>query len=98
MSSSGDVFQNNQIKTKVHECSICGVEFPVGQALGGHMRRHRNSSPPVDDRPPMAQPVSDDSDCDGGVGGGVGLDLNLTPLENDLVRLQLMAPPVGCLT
>lgn len=98
LSSSGDVFQNNQIKTKVHECSICGVEFPVGQALGGHMRRHRNSSPPVDDRPPMAQPVSDDSDCDGGVGGGVGLDLNLTPLENDLVRLQLMAPPVGCLT
>ncbi|KAK4762678.1 hypothetical protein SAY86_008446 [Trapa natans] len=29
---------------KVHECSICGSEFPSGQALGGHMRRHRSSA------------------------------------------------------
>ncbi|KAF7818662.1 zinc finger protein ZAT5-like [Senna tora] len=28
-------------KCKVHECSICGAEFSSGQALGGHMRRHR---------------------------------------------------------
>ena len=28
-------------KNKVHECSICGAEFASGQALGGHMRRHR---------------------------------------------------------
>ncbi|KAI3696728.1 hypothetical protein L6452_29237 [Arctium lappa] len=27
---------------KVHECSICGAEFGSGQALGGHMRRHRS--------------------------------------------------------
>ncbi|CAH8389479.1 unnamed protein product [Eruca vesicaria subsp. sativa] len=26
---------------KVHECGICGAEFTSGQALGGHMRRHR---------------------------------------------------------
>ncbi|XP_039041533.1 zinc finger protein ZAT5-like isoform X2 [Hibiscus syriacus] len=26
---------------KIHECSICGSEFSSGQALGGHMRRHR---------------------------------------------------------
>ncbi|KAE9585432.1 hypothetical protein Lal_00017815 [Lupinus albus] len=26
---------------KVHECSICGAEYTSGQALGGHMRRHR---------------------------------------------------------
>ncbi|KAK4440677.1 Zinc finger protein ZAT5 [Sesamum alatum] len=28
-------------KSKIHECSICGSEFASGQALGGHMRRHR---------------------------------------------------------
>ncbi|KAL8216941.1 hypothetical protein R6Q57_023778 [Mikania cordata] len=27
---------------KVHACSICGSEFTSGQALGGHMRRHRS--------------------------------------------------------
>ncbi|KAK1432155.1 hypothetical protein QVD17_09047 [Tagetes erecta] len=27
--------------SKLHECSICGTEFNSGQALGGHMRRHR---------------------------------------------------------
>jgi hypothetical protein len=25
----------------VHRCHACGVVFPTGQALGGHMRRHR---------------------------------------------------------
>ncbi|XP_052172923.1 zinc finger protein ZAT5-like [Diospyros lotus] len=29
------------VKTRVHDCSICGAEFSSGQALGGHMRRHR---------------------------------------------------------
>jgi hypothetical protein len=30
---------------RVHECSICGAEFASGQALGGHMRRHRPLAP-----------------------------------------------------
>ncbi|KAJ4978736.1 hypothetical protein NE237_009516 [Protea cynaroides] len=34
---------NNNNKSRVHECSICGSEFSSGQALGGHMRRHRSS-------------------------------------------------------
>ncbi|KAH7854902.1 hypothetical protein Vadar_018881 [Vaccinium darrowii] len=29
-------------KSRVHECSTCGAEFSSGQALGGHMRRHRS--------------------------------------------------------
>ncbi|MCL7021613.1 hypothetical protein MKW94_005852 [Papaver nudicaule] len=28
-------------KQKMHECSICGLKFEIGQALGGHMRKHR---------------------------------------------------------
>jgi len=32
---------------KVHECSYCGAEFTSGQALGGHMRRHRGGGGPA---------------------------------------------------
>jgi hypothetical protein len=32
---------NRDFFPKIHECSICGVEFAFGQALGGHMRRHQ---------------------------------------------------------
>ncbi|CAG7897542.1 unnamed protein product, partial [Brassica rapa] len=28
--------------TRSHPCPICDVDFPIGQALGGHMRKHRN--------------------------------------------------------
>ncbi|KAL1558181.1 zinc finger protein ZAT5-like [Salvia divinorum] len=38
--------QNDPNKSKMHECSICGSEFGSGQALGGHMRRHRSVAPP----------------------------------------------------
>ncbi|KAK7277442.1 hypothetical protein RJT34_22455 [Clitoria ternatea] len=34
---------STKANNKVHECSICGAEFSSGQALGGHMRRHRTS-------------------------------------------------------
>ncbi|KAI3512152.1 hypothetical protein L1887_19379 [Cichorium endivia] len=64
---------------KVHECSICGAEFASGQALGGHMRRHRSM--------PMATPTSGDS---GGCHESkkpktlLSLDLNLpAPNEDD---------------
>ncbi|OIT40303.1 PREDICTED: zinc finger protein ZAT5 [Nicotiana attenuata] len=32
---------NSYSKPKIHECSICGSEFSSGQALGGHMRKHK---------------------------------------------------------
>ncbi|KAK8683406.1 hypothetical protein V6N13_039467 [Hibiscus sabdariffa] len=32
---------NKKGNDKIHECSICGSSFSSGQALGGHMRRHR---------------------------------------------------------
>ncbi|XP_055830257.1 zinc finger protein ZAT5-like [Solanum dulcamara] len=29
---------------RIHECSYCGAAFTSGQALGGHMRRHRGGA------------------------------------------------------
>ncbi|CAH8340210.1 unnamed protein product [Eruca vesicaria subsp. sativa] len=69
----------------MHECSICGQSFGTGQALGGHMRRHRPSmtggpsqviSPVVSNMPVLKRCSSSKR--------VLSLDLNLTPLENDL--------------
>nr|GMD14285.1 zinc finger protein ZAT5-like [Ipomoea batatas] len=91
--SAAGVFSNGGGKAKIHECSICGSEFSSGQALGGHMRRHR---PPPTIVP--AKPLSVSSDggttnvCESSDGrekaaptGGVfTLDLNLpAPIEDD---------------
>ncbi|KAL2509121.1 C2H2-type zinc finger family protein [Forsythia ovata] len=38
---SDDHGTNLSLHSRIHECSICGAEFTSGQALGGHMRRHR---------------------------------------------------------
>lgn len=40
--NSSNTIRTINAKSKVHECSICGAEFTSGQALGGHMRRHRS--------------------------------------------------------
>ncbi|KAG8061524.1 hypothetical protein GUJ93_ZPchr0003g17119 [Zizania palustris] len=66
-----------------HGCAVCGVGFALGQALGGHMRRHRTtsvenekaasacgSSPAPERKPDEAR-------------GLIGLDLNTAPAEDD---------------
>ncbi|KAJ7977074.1 putative Zinc finger protein [Quillaja saponaria] len=81
-------------KPKMHECSVCGLEFSLGQALGGHMRKHRSSineefhtlNQVVAKVPVLKRSNSTRVLC---------LDLNLTPLENDLKLLfGKMAPKV----
>ncbi|KAJ1286144.1 hypothetical protein BS78_03G329900 [Paspalum vaginatum] len=68
-------------KPRVHECPVCGLEFPIGQALGGHMRRHRAEAEADAEAPSrVARPPARDKACD--VAGGICLDLNLTPSEN----------------
>lgn len=42
-SNSSPYNGRNAVKSRVHECSICGAEFSSGQALGGHKRRHRGA-------------------------------------------------------
>ncbi|XBJ18466.1 hypothetical protein VPH35_009626 [Triticum aestivum] len=33
--------RGGEARPRTHGCPVCGVEFAVGQALGGHMKRHR---------------------------------------------------------
>ncbi|KAK2976440.1 hypothetical protein RJ640_015563 [Escallonia rubra] len=75
--------QSPQEKPKTHECSICGMQLAVRQALGGHMRRHRNEG-----LMQIAVPVTKKSSNSKRVWG---LDLNLTPYENDL-KLGITSP------
>ncbi|KAL6638148.1 hypothetical protein ACP70R_025720 [Stipagrostis hirtigluma subsp. patula] len=36
-----------------HQCHVCGLGFEMGQALGGHMRRHREEAAAVAQAPPI---------------------------------------------
>ncbi|KAF8703832.1 hypothetical protein HU200_031927 [Digitaria exilis] len=67
---------------RVHGCPVCGVEFAVGQALGGHMRRHRTAGAlgSGDTTSVKLEDVGTDDDSDRG--DGICLDLNLAPSEN----------------
>ncbi|KAL8193657.1 hypothetical protein R6Q57_026792 [Mikania cordata] len=65
----------NSKTTKIHECSICGSEFLSGQALGGHMRRHRAVPPPTNAK------LSPESRDMNGKSPVLSLDLNLPPPE-----------------
>jgi len=71
----------NGNKAKIHECSICGSEFTSGQALGGHMRRHRAS-------------VANAAAADGGVRPRniLQLDLNLPAPEEDIRETKFQFP------
>ncbi|VVB01723.1 unnamed protein product [Arabis nemorensis] len=94
VSGSALAFQaSNMISkaNKVHECSICGSEFTSGQALGGHMRRHRTAATAVS--PAAAVEVSRNSTEDEIVENlgrsmeqrkYLPLDLNLPAPEDDL--------------
>ncbi|KAK9079350.1 hypothetical protein SSX86_001021 [Deinandra increscens subsp. villosa] len=65
---------------RVHECSICGSEFTSGQALGGHMRRHRSMTMATTRTPTTCDNTSNESKKH----KTAPLDLNLpAPIEDD---------------
>ncbi|MBA0665325.1 hypothetical protein Goklo_005187 [Gossypium klotzschianum] len=102
---SGSTENQPLAKPKTHECSICGLEFSIGQALGGHMRRHRGGS---SENQHQHGPLSSSTSSQETVRTPIVkkpnsrrvlcLDLNLTPLENDLelIKLGKAAPPIDC--
>ncbi|KAJ6708375.1 ZINC FINGER PROTEIN ZAT5 [Salix viminalis] len=81
-------FQGNKA-AKIHECSICGSEFMSGQALGGHMRRHRANT---GNQVGMIITDSSGATAESNIHGGhhqikprniLALDLNLPAPEDD---------------
>lgn len=72
-------------KPKVHECSLCGAEFSSGQALGGHMRRHRTiPNAAAAAATTIVRPGSDDKSKK--PRSVLQLDLNLPAPEDDHQR------------
>ncbi|XP_031488590.1 zinc finger protein ZAT12-like [Nymphaea colorata] len=63
-------------KARGHECAICGLEFAIGQALGGHMRRHRNEAIELTLGAPTAETTKKAAKK------ARFFDLNLPPLED----------------
>ncbi|KAF8042390.1 hypothetical protein BT93_A0884 [Corymbia citriodora subsp. variegata] len=88
------------VKPKMHECSICGLKFSLGQALGGHMRRHRTelmsgNMMKMDELFAVGSTIPVLKRSNSSNKRVMGLDLNLTPLENDLKFLfGKMAPKI----
>lgn len=73
--------------SRLHGCPICGLEFAVGQALGGHMRRHRDRTAAAGSecqlRSGDANATSvEEADVGAGCAGGICLDLSLAPSSN----------------
>ncbi|XP_010933179.2 zinc finger protein ZAT5 [Elaeis guineensis] len=71
----------SSVKPRVHECSICGSEFNSGQALGGHMRRHR----------PLVIPEAPEVKKERTI---LSLDLNLpAPADDEQAELRRPSSP-----
>ncbi|XP_010504128.1 PREDICTED: zinc finger protein ZAT11-like [Camelina sativa] len=84
MSVDQEQVKHRNNENDMHKCSICDQIFGTGQALGGHMRKHRASMMTEQSVIPSSlvysRPVLNRCSSSKKI-----LDLNLTPLENDLV-------------
>ncbi|XP_073128002.1 zinc finger protein ZAT5-like [Henckelia pumila] len=78
----------NNASPRIHECSYCGAEFTSGQALGGHMRRHRAASGPISplSKPPLMPTKEFEFDLRIKPKNVLSLDLNLPAPDDDHQR------------
>ncbi|KAI4322330.1 hypothetical protein L6164_022035 [Bauhinia variegata] len=91
----------NNKAAKLHECSICGSEFTSGQALGGHMRRHRASTRTSSDQVAASVGPAEEATCHTSPAVNVrvkprnilSLDLNLPAPEDDLRESKFQFVP-----
>ncbi|KAG6509109.1 zinc finger protein ZAT5-like [Zingiber officinale] len=86
------LFTGSPKSPREHECAICRTSFSSGQALGGHMRRHRRITTAADEpAPPEAKKELTKN--------AFVLDLNLpAPSEDDgAEERQPVSPPPSSL-
>lgn len=87
-----DIETDKQLVVKAHKCSICKHEFWTGQALGGHMRSHRTPKITLFGSNDFSTVTTADDRCDDlkmtrsnfDATRILGLDLNLSPEDNEL--------------
>ncbi|CAN6192315.1 unnamed protein product [Urochloa humidicola] len=73
------------VAAAAHECSACGAAFASGQALGGHMRRHR----PLTALPPESVVTTEERS------NGVNLELDLNLLPGPAREQEVTSPAKG---
>lgn len=86
--------KSKKMKIAVHVCNICGIEFSVGQALGGHMRRHSKNQKNIIDVGKVVTEdnvVVDNSSSD----NGLCLELRLSPPDLDVGLLKFSRGSLG---
>ncbi|KAG8380563.1 hypothetical protein BUALT_Bualt06G0028600 [Buddleja alternifolia] len=79
---------------RIHECSYCGAEFTSGQALGGHMRKHRGG--PINRTtsfPPEASIEEPEHEESKRPRNGLCLDLNLPAPEDENQKFGFTSRP-----
>ncbi|KAL6494266.1 hypothetical protein OROGR_031066 [Orobanche gracilis] len=76
---------------RIHECSYCGAEFTSGQALGGHMRKHRSGpiirSADIVPRDASVEEIEPE-ELKNPLNVGLSLDLNLPAPEDEKEKIS----------
>ncbi|KAL6493756.1 hypothetical protein OROGR_032091 [Orobanche gracilis] len=76
---------------RIHECSYCGAEFTSGQALGGHMRKHRSGpiirSADIVHRDASVEEIEPE-ELKNPLNVGLSLDLNLPAPEDEKEKIS----------
>ncbi|KAK6936112.1 hypothetical protein RJ641_033142 [Dillenia turbinata] len=91
-STSSSANASNNKLPKIHECSICGLEFTSGQALGGHMRRHRTPSATTTTRSNYVVEDQSHDNSENKPRNVLSLDLNLPAPEDDRQESNYLFP------
>lgn len=97
-------FSMPTIKSRPHQCTICSLVFTSGQALGGHMRRHRNPAMAPEaassdvvalDMEVNVEVKQEDETLKENQSSPLALDLNLpAPIEEKRTTTPLLLPEV----